>query len=182
MNSLSHFKQFLKHLLPEHLEPKACAGRLLGKLASNSVVVAGPFRGLKCPSDEIRSANFPKILGVYEMELHHVFRNHRFSTIINIGAAEGFYATGLAKLWPGCRVRAFEAEPSGRDAIFHYAELNGVKDRIDVRGFCDPEAFQRALVDLRGPDTLVLMDIEGGEDELLAGKKHRFAYSLQHRC
>lgn len=162
-------KQTIKSLLPERLRPKEVAARYLAGLAEASEVVAGPFRGLRCPSEEMLSANWPKVLGVYEKELHPIFCRHRFAHVLNVGGAEGFYATGLARLWPGCRVIAWEAEPSGREAIRHYAEVNGVQDQIEVRGFCDRADLQRALIDRRGPETLVLMDIEGGEEELLAG-------------
>ncbi|MBT8196145.1 MAG: hypothetical protein KJO64_06945, partial [Bacteroidia bacterium] len=70
--------------------------RVCESLESSLVVLNGPFKGLKYSSDNsFGSAFYPKLLGVYEKELHVVFnqiQNNNYSEIIDVGCAEGYYA------------------------------------------------------------------------------------------
>jgi hypothetical protein len=85
--------------------------------------------------------------------------------MIDVGAAEGYYAVGLAKLLPGAAVTAFEATERGRSLVRRMASLNGVEDRVRVEGFCDTAALVAVLNNCRRP--LLICDCEGGELELL---------------
>jgi FkbM family methyltransferase len=49
---------------------------------------------------------------------------------VDIGAAEGYYAVGLARRNPQARVIAFEMESKGRAALKQLAALNGIKIQI----------------------------------------------------
>ena len=69
--------------------------------------------------------------------------------IVDIGAAEGYYAIGLAMRIPAARVIAFELEQTGQAALRRMAELNGVADRLIVRGRCGPADLADALEDHR---------------------------------
>lgn len=75
------------------------------------LIVAGPFRGMRYIEKAVCSELPPKILGTYEMELHALIESivaRRPSCIIDIGAAEGFYAVGFATRLPNCMVVAFD--------------------------------------------------------------------------
>jgi hypothetical protein len=67
-----------------------------------TTVLHGPFAGLMYPRDLLLAqadAPIAKLLGTYEQELHPVFEEviaKQPRTIIDIGAAEGYYAVGLA--------------------------------------------------------------------------------------
>ncbi|MGE9781581.1 hypothetical protein [Janibacter sp. G368] len=105
-----------------------------------------------------------KVLGSYEEELHDTVEHlvaERYDTIINIGAAEGYYAVGFALRCPQARVIAYETNPAGRELCASMARLNAV--RVDVRGTFTTDDLA-AVPDGR---TLVVMDIEGGELALL---------------
>jgi hypothetical protein len=52
-----------------------------------------------------------------------------------------------------------------RHHIVQVAEANGVLDRVEVAGHCDAVALGQMLV--RHPGSLLLVDIEGGEIDLL---------------
>src|SRR5919106_5511514 len=66
-------------------------------------VRSGPFAGLRYVDAAVgapdRADCLPaKLLGSYERELHHAVERQLevgFSTIVNVGAAEGYYALGL---------------------------------------------------------------------------------------
>jgi hypothetical protein len=107
-----------------------------------------------------------KWLGAYELELHQVLEElcaGNYTTVINIGCAEGYYAVGLARRLTHATVVAFDLDPAAADACRRLAELNGVADRVEVRAAC-----QLADLDaLAGRDTLVVCDCEGAELELL---------------
>lgn len=129
-------------------------------------VLSGPFTGLQYLENSTGSLYYPKILGTYEKELHKLvdrFKNvHR---IVDVGAAEGYYAVGLAWLLQGVKVKAFEATASGQQMIRALASINGVADRVDVGGFCDISALSSALGD--GDRALVIVDVEGAEADIL---------------
>jgi len=109
----------------------------------------------------------PKLLGTYEKELSPIWRDvakRRYTTLVNVGAGEGYYGVGLAWLLPRMRVVTFEAAAESRALSTELARLNAVT-RIDVRGTCDMPALAHALGD--GKNTLLICDVEGSENDLL---------------
>jgi hypothetical protein len=130
-------------------------------------VQMGPFAGMEFLPNVLEGCYIPKLLGSYEMELHpHWMRmrqRRKYRTIIDVGAAEGYYAVGLALMFPDARVLARDINPQSPAAIADLARRNGVAGRVEIGGVFSHEDFQ---AEARG-ETLVLCDIEGGEDELL---------------
>ena len=63
------------------------------------VVQDGPFRGMEYKCNSIWSSKYPKLVGSYEFELQpiicYLFQK-KFDTVINVGAAEGYYVVGWA--------------------------------------------------------------------------------------
>jgi hypothetical protein len=130
------------------------------------LVRSGPFRGMELAPDVDPASNLNKVAGSYEAELHPVIGElvlHPPHAVVNIGAAEGYYAVGLARLIAGCRVYAFETDPSQQRRCADTARLNGVQERVVVLGKCDAQALVR--LDLR--DALLLVDCEGEEVDIL---------------
>jgi predicted O-methyltransferase YrrM len=84
---------------------------------------------------------------------------------VDIGAAEGYYAIGLARRNPQAKVIAFEMEPRGQSALREMAALNSVADRIEVNGKCEAADLIAALGDV--PSPIVICDVEGYEEKLL---------------
>lgn len=131
-------------------------------------VISGPFRGMKVNQRRKKPLAFPLLLGTYEMELHEVFsrlEERSFSTIIDLGAAEGYYAVGLLLWKKEAHLIAFEANPEFHDSIRLLAEENGVEERIEIRGACDKVSLKEFGEDLDG--CLLIVDVEGYEKELL---------------
>jgi hypothetical protein len=159
---------------PEHRTRMARQARLRETLGLGDVVRVGPFAGMHYP---LRASGqgglLPKLLGTYEQELHAVLDAElRLApdVVIDIGAAEGYYAVGLALRLPGTRVIAFEMERPLHAAIRHLARANGVAGRIEIRGACTLASL--AIVPAvpggrRAPRVLVVCDVEGAEDTLL---------------
>lgn len=128
----------------------------------------GPFRGMRYVRDSVCSTLAPKLLGTYELELEDWIEPlfaHPPATIINIGAAEGYYAVGFALLCPHTRVVAFEAEAQGRDLMARLAGQNRLAGRVQIEGACTAETLRPFLDAEKAP--LLFVDIEGGETALL---------------
>jgi hypothetical protein len=118
--------------------------------------------------DSVGSQWAPKLLGTYEMELGSVIEDiiaRAPAHIVDIGAAEGYYAVGLACRLPGTRVVAFEADEASHPLLRDMAASIGVAGRIQARGLCTRESLGEALME--GMDSLVICDVEGAELELL---------------
>lgn len=121
-------------------------------------VSGGPFAGLTYP-DATATSLVPKLLGIYERELHPAVEAAiaaRPGRIVNVGAADGYYAVGLARRCPAATVTAFEADPHQRELLARVAAANGAT--IDIRG---------AAEDLPRDQDLVVVDCEGCERALL---------------
>ena len=126
----------------------------------------GPFAGMVFREQSAEGCLAAKLLGCYEAPLHGFLTEVTgtvFEDIIDIGAAEGYYAVGLARRTAGTRVHAYDINPVAQAAVRELAALNGVVDRITVGGEFRGEDF--ALY--AGRRTLVVVDIEGAEDALL---------------
>jgi hypothetical protein len=133
-------------------------------------VRSGPFAGLRYVERAVGAPHLAdclpaKLLGSYERELHPAIERAigtGFSTIVNVGAADGYYAVGLALRMPEARVHAFEVDEGRRGLCGELAHVNGVAERIDIAGACDPAW----LAALEG-DCVLVMDCEGCEVGLL---------------
>jgi predicted RNA methylase len=113
-------------------------------------------------------AHLPKLLGIYERELNLCVEQActlNFPLIVDIGAAEGYYAVGMALRNPTARVIAFEMDSGARAALAEKVRLNDVENRVEIRGRCEPEDLERVLADTSRP--FVICDTEGYEAVLL---------------
>lgn len=139
---------------------------LLGRLRalSRDRVLSGPFAGMQLTG--LPAA--PELLGTYERELFEVMRElaqRPFHTLINIGARDGYYAVGLARLMPAVRVRAYEGGDEARAQLLGAVHANGVQGRVTVAGYCNVSDL---AADLEASDgVLIVCDIDGGETALL---------------
>lgn len=91
----------------------------------------------------------------------------RYDMFIDIGSSDGYYATGFLVCGRFRQAYCFEISPVGQAVIAENAELNGVRDRVDILGGAD-ETFLQKLFD-RNVDlsrSVVLCDIEGAEFDL----------------
>ena len=136
--------------------------------ATGGMVASGPFKGMSYIRESAGSQWAPKLLGTYEMELAPIMEAiiaRPPVRVVDIGAAEGYYAVGLAWRIPSTLVIAFEAQETARKLLEDVATANGVADHIEVRGHCSPEWLNDSLQG--GTGTLVICDVEGAELQLL---------------
>jgi hypothetical protein len=140
---------------------------------TDSTVRAGPFAGMKYVETSCGSAYVPKLLGIYELELHGWFEDlarRKPDVFVDVGAAEGYYAVGFAMRNADVPVIAFETTEEGQAYIREMASKNGVgATQLSVHGHCGPVDLERALEGRLRP--AVLCDVEGGEVDLLDPEK-----------
>ncbi len=163
----SSLADIIRSAAPSYLRPSTHLRNYILR-RSQMRVAQGPFAGMHYIDQSTGSRWWPKILGTYELELWPQVAKLLGAppaVLVDVGAAEGFYAVGFARAMPTSRVVAFEREASGRDQLTRLAEINGVTDRIDLRGSCDPEALAAALSG--AASAAVLCDVEGYEATLL---------------
>ena len=133
-------------------------------LAAGDRVVSGPFRGMHWA----HPSPMPYVLGTHELELRPWIDRlvaMQPDRIVNVGAADGYFATGLALRVPAARVIAFEMEPGAQERCLAVARANGIEARLTMLGLCTADALASALEGARNP--VVVIDIEGGEIEVL---------------
>jgi hypothetical protein len=133
-----------------------------------TTVHAGPFKDMIFSDNSTEGCLIPKLLGCYEMELHpFIEKMHEtpYNTIINVGSAEGYYATGFKRLFPEARVIARDTDPAAQVSSKAIAEKNGVS--IEIGGEVTWDDFEILAIGR----TLVWCDIEGAERSLLDPEK-----------
>lgn len=132
------------------------------------MVRQGPFKGMRYIRRSYGSVYFPKLLGIYEREIYPYLdrvipRGH--DVMVDIGVAEGYFAVGLAMRQPA-PVVGFESNPDAARAANDMAELNGVRDRVEIKGLCTPSILQSTLEPAASP--FLMCDVDGYETELLS--------------
>lgn len=129
-------------------------------------VPAGPFAGMAYPVRAAEGARLARLLGVYEASLTPVIEAiiaRGYGRVVDIGAAEGYYAVGLARRMPATRVQAHDGDPRARALCAALAAANGVAARLEIGGVLTHADF----ADLPAGDCVIICDIEGAEADLL---------------
>jgi ribosomal protein L11 methylase PrmA len=131
------------------------------------VVLGGIFKGMKYPDYESSgSPLFTKFVGSYEDELNPFIleiANVKYSDILDIGCAEGYYAVGLSMMHPEAKVYAYDIDDIALNRCRAMAAVNGVTDRLVFGNKCEKSTLIEFKFAGRG---LVLSDCEGYEKEL----------------
>jgi hypothetical protein len=142
-------------------------------LASNFTVQYGPFAGMRFAQESWWSAadRGSMILGMYEQEVLKVLddNHHGRDILVDVGAADGYYAIGCLKAGWVRHAYCFELSEHGRAAIRRNAELNQCAANITILGEARP-GFMAELehkFNINPKQVFMIMDIEGGEADLL---------------
>ena len=131
-------------------------------------IVAGPFKGTRMTLRTTWNNPIYLFVGSYERELHWIWNElppAKNKVVWVIGAAEGYYACGIAKKW-NTRVTAYEASHDSRSVLAENILLNGLEEKVEVLGRCENAEFA-ARIKCQAPD-LLLCDIEGSEDDIFS--------------
>jgi hypothetical protein len=104
--------KIIRTVVPARLKPSGYLENLV-RNRTRGRVHSGPFAGMRWISSapDCARIHIPKLLGIYERELNPYIDQAcalNFSRIVDVGAAEGYYAVGMALRNPHARVIAFE--------------------------------------------------------------------------
>lgn len=152
----------------------ASQGAVISQILTSRIgdkVFAGPFRGMQLSKESMKWHFAPMLLGTYEWEIHDAIESmiaQKAKNVINIGCGYGYYSVGLALRMQQATVYAYDIDPVMRENTRKMAELNGVADRIIIGESFNCEDYARFAAD----ETFILMDVEGGEIELLDPLKY----------
>lgn len=160
----------LDHTLPGRRRnlPWQRQQRIIAKLIARhgAVVQSGPFAGQRLPEEGSWGNFAPLLIGSYEAELHDVIEElvelHP-RRVVNVGCAEGYYATGFARRLPEAEVYAFDVDVKGQRLTTQSAAMNDVADRVHVAEECTTARLEALL----GRDAVLVIDCEGCELDLL---------------
>lgn len=133
-------------------------------------VLFGPCKGLSLlPDASWGRSDLPlKVLGMYEQPVHaFIERACPVDSVVCIGAADGYYGIGLVVAGHAERAVCFELTEAGREVLAATASHNDVSGRIAIMGKADPANLLAGLEAHPAGTRLVIVDIEGGEFDLL---------------
>ncbi len=160
-------------ITPHHSETTIEAARKSVRerlqMVHGNTVAHGPFRGLRMSDTSYwgKSDVSSKILGTYERHIADklVALADPDGLLVDIGAADGYFAVGAMKagLFGSCI--CFEQSEKGRAALKDNAANNGVTDRVEVHGQATSQSLRAAIPS--GKSGVVLCDIEGAEFSVL---------------
>ena len=136
-------------------------------LSPEQTVLGGIFKGMKYPEREsFGSGLLTKFLGSYEDELHPVLKSisgNNYSDIIDVGCAEGYYAVGLALMFPQAKVHAYDIEKKALELCKEMALTNHTLDRTLLKSECNRDELLAFHSIQKG---LIICDCEGYEQAL----------------
>ena len=158
--------RFLLPLIPDPVSRRrhALERRLFQQCGG--IVLAGPLKGLKMHPAPGWGGNAPKLLGTYEAPILDklIELSASADTLIDIGAADGFYGVGLVSQGFYKRSVCFEISSVSQRVLAEVAELNGVAGRVRILGAAGSDLAE--VVSREGlplTKSVVLCDIEGAE-------------------
>lgn len=139
-----------------------------------AIVRYGPFSGLHLGGKYTWSSGdlAAKLFGVYEQEvLSELVRvSQGRATFIDIGAADGYYAVGAVKSGLFKKCIAIEKNEKSQSNIRLVAETNQVLGQLSVYGEVSTDDLLVISQEVKLDDVVMLIDIEGGEFDLLEEK------------
>lgn len=142
-------------------------------LKLNGIVKYGPFKGFKIGSgyDWGKADIGNMLLGLYEKEVLEVLQNSSKSRniLIDIGAADGYFAIGTLFSRMFNKTICFEISESSQKNLLSNAKLNNVSNKIEIHG--DVKLNFDLIIknkNVQLSDCVILCDIEGGEFNLFS--------------
>ena len=134
-------------------------------------IAYGPFKGVKINNHSDWSGTKdigPKIFGLYENQILEWIQRKKFDLLIDIGAADGYYALGILSSKIASRAVTFEISINDREITKASAIINNVDDKISIKG----EATTSEIIEVLKScsNGLIIMDIEGGEYNLITSE------------
>jgi hypothetical protein len=135
-------------------------------------VQAGPFAGMMLLQESYWYGGdiLSKLVGTYEMELRpviHSIIDWEPDLVVNIGCAEGYYATGFALRLPNATIHAIDIDAKALEICERAAQVNRAAARLRLELGCTPASLRTLL--RRSCRACLFVDCEGCERALITG-------------
>ncbi|MDA8536875.1 hypothetical protein N9L23_05930 [Alphaproteobacteria bacterium] len=145
------------------------------KQKTKGKVYSGEYLGMELSDNKSwnKSDLASLLLGCYELHIQKTLVKlcGGNKVFIDIGAADGFHAIGLARRGAVTKSICFEISRYGQKIIAENAVRNNVAQMVEINGIATEDKVIEVLKALPKNDTAVmLIDIEGGEYELVNNK------------
>lgn len=158
----------------------------------NNSVIYGPYKGMFFSENNHWGIGDlgPKIIGLYEFEVQNklidLVSNFKIENFVNIGAAEGYHAIGIAKKTGIQNFVLYEIDKKGQEILKENILKNELKKNIKIENKANLNSIYELNKKLDFSKTLFLIDIEGYElelfnDEILGLLKNSFLIIENHR-
>jgi hypothetical protein len=129
-------------------------------------VVGGPFAGLVYVNEAAGSSYLIKLIGVYEEILHETITkvmNRGYSTMIDIGCAEGYYLIGIGRASKETKLIGYDIDKKALALTQELYNLNKLSNKLTLLENCTPEDLNSRI----DGKTFLMCDAEGFEEEIL---------------
>lgn len=134
------------------------------------VVKYGPFKGLHLSEKTwwSRPSRAAMLLGIYEKEILDLLMSipEKYDTLIDIGAADGYYAVGAIVSGKFSNSICYEISEKGQNAILDNGKLNNCEKQLQIFGAADSD-FHKSISKNKLSKSVLLVDIEGAEFKFL---------------
>lgn len=142
---------------------------LCNKIFKEETVLHGLFKGMKYAGVHATGSSiYAKLLGSYELEISQHLQNllkKEYTNLINIGCDEGYYAVGIALLFPNMKVYAFDCNKKAQERCKTLARINNVAKNTTVLGCFDSSKLPQPVTTSKN---LFIIDCEGCENEIFS--------------
>lgn len=176
----------LKHIMAQHLPGGIVAAiwsvrkrffpnasqrhetEIFAKLGNPTTMLEGPFTGMRYHRLAYAGSTLERSLGVYEKEIFPAVERLIAwdpDVLADIGTSDGLYLVGLSRRLPKIRAVGYDMLALCRHLTRQLIRINGVGDRVQVRGKCETSDLERFLSSGKRP--AVFSDCDGGEDPLM---------------
>jgi len=172
---MNHYSKKLLAILGFDLNLASIKASHVNRLSRSigDTVKYGPFKGFSLVNRSGWSSNdrVSMLLGIYESRVLDVLIKalSNRSCFIDIGAADGYYAVGLAMQSNVTIVHAFEIDNRSRELILENANRNSTANKVKIHGEACANALSE-IVATNQSNSVILIDIEGAEFHLLKNK------------
>ncbi len=130
-------------------------------------VIGGPFKGLRYVEESAGNSSYIlKLIGIYEEILHRTIESaikRNYTTIIDIGCAEGYYLVGLGCSIKNATLVGYDIDRKALSLTKKLYSMNNLSNNILLLDDCSPSDLNQRIDD----HTFLLCDAEGFEYEIL---------------
>ena len=172
IGAISHYFVKILAKFGLHLNLKSIKANQVRRLSRSigDTVKYGSFKGLSLVDRPGWSANdrISMLVGAYELRVLEILleATSNRTCFIDIGAADGYFAVGMATQSNITVVHAFEIDDRARILIKQNSMHNNVLGKVNIHGeACANEISE--IVAIQNANSVILIDIEGAEFQLL---------------